>query len=202
LKKLLKIVGVLFLLGVAANALKGFDGSTTVIKSGSQAPEAKVAAVRLPDDQVAFVQIVQSAQKASGSAENDMQKGGVRANREKELCSTLPALAVNEWVGDVYEVSSNSDGKGVLAVTIASGIYIKTWNNDVSDIVHNTLIDPSSALFSQASQLKEGQKVKFSGTFFRESDASIGCLAESSLTLDGKLSEPEFIFRFSDVSPL
>jgi hypothetical protein len=201
LKKLLKIVGVLFLLGVAANALKGFDGSITAKKSGGQTT-AKVAAVPLPDDQAAFVQIVQTAQKTSGSAENDMQKGGVRANREKQLCASLPALAVIEWVGDVYEVSSNSDGKGVLTLTVAAGVYVKTWNNDVSDVMHNTLIDPSSALFGQASQLKEGQKVKFSGTFFRESDASIGCLAESSLTLDGKLSEPEFIFKFSDIGPL
>jgi hypothetical protein len=202
LKKLLKIVGVLFLLGVAANALKGFDGSTTAKKSGGQTTEAKVAAIPLPDDQAAFVQIVQAAQKASGSAENDMQKGGVRANREKQLCSSLPALAVTEWIGDVYEVSSNSDGKGVLTLTVAAGVYVKTWNNDVSDVMHNTLIDPSSTVFGQASQLKEGQKVKFSGTFFRESDASIGCLAESSLTLDGKLSEPEFIFKFADIAPL
>jgi hypothetical protein len=200
-KKLLKIVGVLFLLGVAANALKGFDSSTIAKKSGEQVTESKVAAVRLPDDQAVFIQIVQKAQKANVSAENDMQKGGVRANREKELCSTLAALSVTDWIGDVYEVSSNSDGKGVLTVTIAPDVYVKTWNNAVSDVLHNTLIEPNAQLFNQASQLKEGQKVKFSGTLFRETEDSVACLSESSMTLNGKISEPEFIFRFSDIAP-
>jgi hypothetical protein len=200
-KKILKIVGVLFLLGVAANALKGFDSSKSVKKNDGQATEAQVQPVVLPNDQTAFIQIVQKAQKANFTAENDMQKGGVRANREKELCSTLASLSVTDWVGDVYEVTSNSDGKGVLTVTIAPDVYIKTWNNAVSDVLHNTLIEPNALLFNQASQLKEGQKVKFSGSFFRETEDSVACLSESSLTLNGKISEPEFIFRFSDVGP-
>jgi hypothetical protein len=121
--------------------------------------------------------------------------------REKTLLR-LRQLGCDKRVGDIYSLSSNSDGLGVLMVAVAPGVYINTWNNAVSDVVHNTLIQPSSPLFAKASQLKEGQKVRFSGTFFNEVDGSVGCLAESSLTLDGKISEPEFIFRFADVSAL
>jgi hypothetical protein len=45
--------------------------------------------------------------------------------------------------------------------------------------------------------MKRGQKVIFSGRFFQGTDGD--CLGESSLTLRGKVKEPEFIFRFSEV---
>lgn len=45
--------------------------------------------------------------------------------------------------------------------------------------------------------MKPGQKVIFSGRFFQGSDSD--CLSESSLTLRGKLRQPEFIFRFADL---
>jgi hypothetical protein len=46
--------------------------------------------------------------------------------------------------------------------------------------------------------MKPGQIVTFSGTFFPGMDGD--CLNESSLTLDGKLKSPEFIFRFATIA--
>jgi hypothetical protein len=55
----------------------------------------------------------------------------------------------------------------------------------------------------KVSALKKGQAVRFSGKFFRSKDEDgAECLEESSLTLEGKLSKPEFIFRFTDVNPI
>jgi hypothetical protein len=204
LKKFLKIVGALFLLGMVASAIKGFNGSSQVsntAKSGDQANVAQaVPTIQLPDGETTFINIVQKGQEGNKTAENDLQKGGVRAAREKGLCSALSSLDVNNWIGEVSTLSSNTDGKGVLAIKIAPDVYVQTWNNAASDIMDNTLIEPSTALFSKASQLKEGQTIKFSGSFFKSSEETVGCLTESSLTLDGTLSEPEFVFRFSDIS--
>jgi hypothetical protein len=86
----------------------------------------------------------------------------------------------------------------VLAIEIGKDIVIKTWNNAVSDAGDKTLIDPASPLFSKASSLAEGKQVVFSGTF---RPSSTDCVKEGSLTMNGSLMEPEFIFRFSDVSP-
>jgi hypothetical protein len=203
MKKFLKIVGGLFVLGVVASAIKGHDGNAPNSSSSKTPDQTNVAqatpAIKLPNDEAQFIGIVQKAQQASQSAENDLQKGGVRATREKELCSALGSLSISNWVGEIYALSSNSDGKGVLAIKIAPDAYVQTWNNSLSDITDNTLIDPNSPLFTKAAQLKEGQTVKFSGSFFRSSDDSAGCLSEGSMTLDGKLSAPEFIFRFADV---
>jgi hypothetical protein len=45
--------------------------------------------------------------------------------------------------------------------------------------------------------MKIGDKARFSGEFFEDRD---DCFKEGSLTFDGSLREPEFIFRFSDLS--
>jgi hypothetical protein len=65
-------------------------------------------------------------------------------------------------------------------------------------VVDHTLIDPASALFAKASALSEGQQVLFSGSF-QHSDTD--CVEESSLTMDGSLTEPAFIVRFFDIAP-
>lgn len=207
MKKFLKWMGGLFLLALVVQGIKASQEDTP---NSSQTSTSKVQisstslepTFPIPDDQAKFVQAVQKGQNANKVATNDMQKGGARATREKELCSLLLVPGIANWVGDVYSISSNSDGKGVLEVTIGPDVYVKTWNNAFSDVLHHTMIDPGTSLFDEASQLKEGQKISFSGSFVRDTRDSIGCFYESSLTLDGKLSEPEFIFRFSDVSPL
>ena len=66
--------------------------------------------------------------------------------------------------------------------------------------MHHTLMQPGSPLFNTASGLKVGQKVKFSGTFFK--GVSGDCLYESSLRLQSKVEDPEFIFRFSSITPM
>ncbi|CAB3869695.1 hypothetical protein LMG3482_02716 [Achromobacter deleyi] len=154
----------------------------------------------MPADEAAFVSVVAAAQKEAGKADNDMQRGGVKAKRDQALCQAVTSLGVHEWVGTVKQIAANSDGKGVFAVEISKGITVKTWNNSLSDIVHNTLLQPGSPLFNTASTLKKGQSVKFSGSLFRGTGAD--CFYESSLGLRGKLMDPEFIFRFSSLTPM
>jgi hypothetical protein len=108
------------------------------------------------------------------------------------------SLHVTNWIGTVAKVDANSDGKGVLEIEIAKNIVVKTWNNELSDIGSRTLIEPGTSLFNTASMFKEGQPIKFSGTFFRGNSGD--CVDESSLTLSGKLRDPEFVFRFSGVA--
>lgn len=154
--------------------------------------------VILPPDEARLVEIVSLAQAESKKAENDMQRGGIKAKRDEVLCRAINSLAVTNWIGTIKKVNSNSDGKGVLEILMAKDIEIKTWNNALSDLRENTLIEQGSPLFETASRMKSGQRVAFSGTFFRGSEGD--CLRESSLTLRGKVQEPEFIFRFSEIS--
>ncbi len=113
------------------------------------------------------------------------------------MCNILSSASADNWVGTIYKLSSNNDGKGVLEVQIASDVWIKTWNNSFSDISDYTLIEPESSLFSNASSLKKGQSIKFSGNFIRETS---DCLREGSMSISGSMTEPEYIMRFSSIA--
>ena len=169
------------------------------IVGAEEAGEA-IASSDMPKGQASLVAIVAAAQKDSEKIDNDMQRGGIKAKRDQALCQSVGSTAVTDWIGQVREIGANSDGKGVLAIAISKRITVKTWNNDFSDLMHHTLMQPGSPLFNTASGLKVGQKVKFSGTFFK--GVSGDCLYESSLRLQSKVEDPEFIFRFSSITPM
>ena len=153
----------------------------------------------MPAKEKAVIDAVEQARHDYASASNEMQEGAARPARAKSICAAIPDRQARQWVGNVSEVSSNSEGKGVLNIEIASGVQVKTWNNALSDSFYHTLIDPSSNLYRQALTLSVGQAVRFSGQFV---SSSVDCIEELSLTLHGSVSEPDFIIRFSDVSPL
>jgi hypothetical protein len=154
----------------------------------------------MPAQEQKFISIIRSANNQYGNGANDMQKGAARPWRAQQLCDVFRSMfQINNWIGQVSELSSNGDGKGVLSLTLAPEITVGTWNNSLSDIMDNTLIDPKSSLFTKAAALKVGEWISFSGTFPR---ADVDCVKESSLTLDGSITSPNFVFQFSDVDAL
>jgi hypothetical protein len=154
----------------------------------------------VPNDEEGVIQIVQAAIRQYRDGQNDMQKGAARPMRAQSICRILSnPPAARGWIGVVTTLSTNGDGKGVLAVQLSDNTYVTTWNNDLSDIADDTLIDPQSSLYQTVSQLHKGQKVKFSGSF---ASSTADCLKESSLTMSGSISEPEFIIRFESVTPI
>jgi hypothetical protein len=176
---------------------KNFDNTTSSNVNSTQA----IASEKMPPEiEILFLSIVTNAQSKANSASNDMQKSAIKSERDKSLCALLSNFQMSDWIGKVAEIDANSDGKGIISIEIAEDVYVKTWNNALSDFSYGTLIDQGSNLFNSASNLKRGAMVKFSGHFFRGSGGD--CVEESSLTLNGKIKEPEFIFSFSDISPL
>lgn len=146
-----------------------------------------------------LVSIVNRYANIYRSAQNDMLKGASRPARGKEVCALIPRLKVTDWTGEIHNLSSNNDGKGVITIRIGDNVYLQTWNNAVSDMGDHTLIDPESGLFQTVSQLAKGRKIRFSGEFVR---SGVDCFKEASLTVGGAMTEPEYIFRFSDIQPL
>ena len=176
--------------------LAGASGDTGPSVTTSPA----VSSPALPPSEADFINVVATAQRDSPQAENDMQRGGIKATRDEGICRVLASVQfrAQDWIGTVTKVDSNSDGKGVLAISASKNVRVETWNNDLSDIEDNTLIQPRTELFQRASLLREGQLVSFSGSFIPERE---DCIKESSMTLRGKLDDPEFVFRFSSVAP-
>ncbi len=175
------------------------DKDSKTISDNSISTSDTVKPLVIPDLQQKFLTIVVNAQVKAKEASNDMQKGAAKSERDQGICSIIKVLQIDQWVGKITKIDANSDGKGVVSIEIAKDVYLKTWNNAISDFSNQTLIEPGSTLFNLVSNLKRGAMVKFSGQFF---DGISGeCIQESSLTLDGKIIEPEFIFKFSSILP-
>lgn len=169
-----------------------------ISSSPKQEPDStKQVTINNSDEEKKVIAIISAAQNSSESAKNDMVRGGIKANRDNELCKLIGSGGVHRWTGVVDNLSANSDGYGVLSVKIADNITLKTWNNSFSDTEDHTLINPSSDVFKSASNLSVGQQVVFSGKFLPDADGN--CTHESSLGLTGGLSEPEFIFKFDKI---
>jgi hypothetical protein len=178
-------------------ALKGpVAGSATASESSSSSESSSPV---LPSTEARFVQVILEASANASQAQNDMQKGGIKARRDRELCNIMPSLSAQDWVGTLKTIDSNSDGKGVLAIEVAHDVVVQTWNNEFSDMFSHTLIQPGSAVFETASAMKSGQLVTFSGSLLRGSDGD--CFQEGSLRLDDKIEAPKFIFRFASIGP-
>ena len=200
---------------VISSTLKPHDASTTAASSAPveggntmtnippPAPSASPADLMKqgrPADEVAFITAVDQGKSAAKQAANDMAKGGTRAVRKTAICAALPSHDIADWTGKITELSSNSEGKGVLAIDIDDGITLVTWNNALSDTSDQTLIDPSSSLFKTVSSLKEGDAIKFSGSFI---DSDEDCVEENSLlSVEESMSNPHFIMRFSSAKQL
>ena len=180
----------------ANSASSTISNVTTSDSTKAPTPRERMQSL-MPPAQVALIESVESARRQYAAGANDMAKGAARPARAQSICRALNVLMVDGWVGRVKTLSTNSDGKGVLAVEMGSRFNVKTWNNALSDIVDQTLIEPSTQLFSYASSLRQGLIVRFSATFFRnETD----CIEESSFSLSGSIREPDFVFRFTSIA--
>jgi len=178
---------------------EGGSGGTKYASTGGKDFKPNIVVSSRPGDEQKFIEAVEKGQKESKGVENDMARGGILKTRNDSLCASISSVYVNDWTGWVESIDSNSDGKGVLSVEVTRNATVETWNNDLSDIGSNTLLEPGSELFTTASALKEGQEVKFSGHFITERKS---CIGEQSMGLRGKLEDPEFTFKFSSIEKL
>lgn len=192
--------------GIFKQTLYGIIGAIVVITAldaltndgDGGAEKAQAEKIPLPQSQTQFVAAVQDAIQAADDASNDMAKGGVRADRAESVCRALGnSRSVQGWIGEIDTVDSNSDGKGVLAVSLADNVTVTTWNNALSDIGTGSLIEPSTSLFKTASTMSPGDLVVFSGRFTSD---DVDCVGEQSMTLNGSLDDPEYTMVFSSVS--
>jgi hypothetical protein len=159
---------------------------------------ANAVAPLMPEIERSFVSIVTKARDSYNAGQNEMAKGATRPARAAELCRLLKSPNFDGWAGSIATLSSNGDGKGILGISIGNEIYLTTWNNSLSDFADHTLIEPTTTLYQKAVSLKKGAVVKFSGTFIRN---DTDCVKESSLSLSGSMTQPEFVVRFSDLTP-
>ena len=183
-----------------AERLAAEQARAETARAEAAAAEARrQAALKPPVDQAAFVQALQRGRDQYSSGSNELQKGAARPARAKAICAAVKAPRIDGWVGKLAKLSTNSDGKGVLAISIGDDISLSTWNNSLSDLTDRTLIEPDSALYTTLLTLKVGTYVRVSGKLF---PAASDCVREKSVTMDGSMRDPDFLVRISRVDPI
>ena len=169
-----------------------------MLLAGSASAEV-LDAVPTGSQQTAFNEAVVAYREAFAKAPNEMAAGAQRQKRAKALCAALKNRSVKGWTGFITDLSSNSDGLGILSIETGKGITVTTWNNAISDAGDNTLLKVDSPVMEAAAELAVGQAVEFSGTFVKDSK---DCIRESSMTQAGSMESPEFIMRFTSLKSL
>jgi hypothetical protein len=147
------------------------------------------------DHQTSFESLIETYRGQYKSFSNEVKKSKVRRLRKTAIKSMIGSTRkVKLWTGTLSSISTNSDGNAYVSIHIKGCCHIKTWNNSLSDISDNTAIIAASKLSSILENLNTGDKVWFTGRFFSDSQDHI---KELSITEDGAMTDPEFLFKFS-----
>lgn len=141
-----------------------------------------------------FISIVTKSQIEAANANNDMQRATIKINRDREICSTLRDVKVSNWNGIVNSIYAGRDGSGILYIEVSPNVLLVS--RDLLGMAKAS-IPRNTKLYDKVSNMSEGDAVVFSGEFIPDDDA---CADEASITLEGGLSKPNFIFRFNDIN--
>lgn len=152
----------------------------------------------LTSAQIKMSTLISDYQTKYDSADNDLQRGNLRLERDESICSAIGGSKVSGWSGVVEDFGATSEGYAYLTIAVGPDITLETWNNGFSDAFDNTLIERGTTLYDTLLSLKKGQVVTFSGTFVKGDGA---CLDTKNLTEFFAMYSPEFVFKFSSLKP-
>ncbi len=220
-RPVIRIIAVIFLvLSIAAAILPSEktkktqtqtkDSKTTVFLTDSKQPSIstnnsseKVAKETsedkhiTPADQNMFIELITTSMKDFLNAKNEVQESMARDKRKVALQNSSINRSIQSWIGKIDRLSTNSEGKAILYVKINQDISLATMNNSFSDSNYNTLIDKSSNMYLTLSDLSVGDVIEFSGSFFPSKQDHFH---ETSLTIQGSMKQPEFLFKFHTIN--
>ena len=168
-----KIAGLLFLLAASSMA------------------SAETKSVTVSDFQKGFIETVQDYSAQYEAAPNELKKSTVSRKR-LEAFSQLKGdpRKINGWYGTIEKLGTNGDGDAYLTIRLlVDTITVGTWNNSLSDASSKTLIKNGTPLYDEISEMAEGNVVMFSGALGKV----------KNVTEKGKMTEPDFLFKFSKV---
>ncbi len=151
----------------------------------------------MPAKQKIFIQKIEEYYPRYLAAPNQLKKSDLRTERKNTINYIMDDLRADKWIGVLKSMGTTSQREAYIVIQLPnSKITLRT--NSTLDF-DNTLIKQNTKLYETISNLEEGDKVVFSGTFIPDRE---DYLKEFSITELGSMTEPEFIFRFIDIQKL
>ena len=195
-----KWVGGAFLAIVVVGAIAGGNksGGNTGSNSGEVAPSiSEPAETVLPANQRDFLAVTVDYKQRFRSASNELQQSALRDERRAALLKALGSrLTVENWSGTLRKLETNAEGKAIVTVRLATGVDVLTWNNALSDAMHETMIEKGTPLYAALMNMRVGDPVTISGSFIPSDEDGAW---ETSMTIDGSMTAPEFLFQFRKI---
>ncbi len=197
--KLLPIIAAISLCATAAMAQSGTQGPTQAqIQRLNQAqidPDAITASVNapLPQRETDYIRLVEKARKQYAAAKSVDARKYARVDMQIAMHSYM-GLSHNakEWVGVFKASTKTQEGTMSLAIEIAPGVTIATWENSERDKTYNTLIRPFSPIAKVIDSLSIGDAVVFSGSL-------LGAVITND---DDMVLRPQVVAQFDTVMKL
>jgi Protein of unknown function (DUF2510) len=147
-----------------------------------------------PRDERAVVELIEDARQEYADANHDLQRDAALRTRDARICALLGDGRVEKWTGQIYEIDSDGDGKGILGINIEPNTQVTNRDGVFSGA--DTLIPPGP-LLDRVTELETGQEVTFSGTFVPDEDGP--CFTNPRITQRQRIDKPLMVFRFRDV---
>ena len=148
---------------------------------GAQPSWAQAKTVQVPAEQRELSNILSKYNELHENAPNNIQRDRIDVQFRKEFCAKVPKGDVSGWIGNVDSISDHTPDKGIrLKLSVDTfdkrsgplGIELSLGNDYAYGVSNGntqphppTIIPVGSALYDIASTLREGDVVRFSGTF-------------------------------------
>jgi hypothetical protein len=155
--------------------------------------------VPIPQQESAFIAAAADARQAWLAAPNDLARASMRAARAAALCNALPGLSAADWRGTVQQIIPDSfpDYAGHKTVRIVINLQPHlALTTPAAPLLNlpNTMVQEGTPVYAAAAALPIGSPVKFSANFFPD---GTDCMAETSLTRAGSMTDPVFKIRLT-----
>ena len=135
------VLVALFVIGLINAPDQPKEASPSSNSAKASAEVQKEAKIAIPRDQEQFINAVEKYVNGFREAKNELQQSALRDQRKNELAKIIRDRSASSWVGTISQLETNTEGKAILSIRVSPDIEIKTWNNALSDINSNTLIE-------------------------------------------------------------
>lgn len=162
-----------------------------LLLAASSMANAETKTVTVSDFQKGFIETVQDYSAQYEAAPNDLKKSTV-ARKRLEAFEKLKGdpRKISGWYGTIEKLGTTGDGDAYMTIKLlVDNITFSTWNNSISDASSKSLIKNGTPLYDKISEMAEGNVVMFSGAIGKP----------KNMTERGKMTDPDFLFKFSDV---
>lgn len=191
-------VAALVVIGIANTPAQDPSKASSSSSTGAGPANPVAGTASMPSAEQQFISMLALYSDRYTTLKNELQQSALRDERKQSLAQSLGNRRVDGWRGVIAQLETNTDGKAILSIKLSPRVEVKTWNNALSDLDSNTLIEKTDPIYRSIFNLGVGDEVTFSGSFMA---SDVDYIKEASLTIDGSMTRPEFIVKFASVTP-